>query len=66
MISSDDIAMVRYGATGFVCTGLSGAIANKMFKITLSKENIIDKNYLFQILKSSYIQDDIKTRTQGA
>jgi type I restriction enzyme S subunit len=33
-LSKEEIAMVRYGTVGFVCTGKEGVIANNLFKIT--------------------------------
>lgn len=58
-ISKDDIAMVRYGEAGFVCTGKSGVIANNLFKIT-PKSNTLNKRYLYYTLMSNLVQKPIK------
>lgn len=50
IVQNDDVVMVRYGAIGFVGTGLSGAIANNMFKISPNLE-LLDKRYLYYFLK---------------
>lgn len=64
LVNIDDISMVRYGATGFVCTGLEGVLANNLFKITPTIQNL-SKRYLFYILKSNIVQDIIAERNQG-
>lgn len=64
LVNIDDISMVRYGATGFVCTGLEGVLANNLFKITPTIQNL-NKRYLFYILKSNIVQDIIAERNQG-
>ena len=63
-VNNDDISMVRYGATGFVCTGKEGVLANNLFKITPTIDNL-NKRYLYFILKSSNVQDIIAERNQG-
>ena len=64
IVNIDDISMVRYGATGFVCTGMEGVLANNLFKITPTIQNL-SKRYLFYILKSNIVQDIIAERNQG-
>ncbi len=65
IIKTEDISMVRYGAsTGFVCTGLDGVLANNLFKIIPTTEQLT-KRYLFFILNSSLVQDIIFKNTQG-
>ena len=65
IIKSDDISMVRYGAsTGFVCTGLEGVLANNLFKIIPTVENLT-KRFLYFIMKSPIVQDVIYKNTQG-
>ena len=49
-IEASDIIMVRYGAVGFVGRGLSGILANNMFKIDFSQRNV-NGDYLFWALK---------------
>jgi type I restriction enzyme M protein len=65
ILKSDDISMVRYGAsTGFVCTGLEGVLANNLFKIIPTVENLT-KRFLYFIMKSPIVQDVIYKNTQG-
>ena len=65
IVAKEDIALVRYGATtGFVCTGLEGAIANNLFKVTPA-DSILNK-YLFYFLISSKFQDIISQSVKGA
>lgn len=52
-LHENEIAMVRYGATGFVCNGLSGVIANNLFKISIKDENFHPK-YMLMYFKSDY------------
>jgi type I restriction enzyme, S subunit len=65
LVAKEDIALVRYGATtGFVCTGLEGAIANNLFKVT--PVGSILNRYLFYFLISSKFQDIISQSVKGA
>ncbi len=65
IIKTEDISMVRYGAsTGFVCTGLEGVLANNLFKIIPITEQLT-KRFLFYILNSPLVQDVIFKNTQG-
>jgi len=64
-LHADEVAMVRYGATGFVCTGLEGVLANNLFKISPLNDNI-RKRFLFYILKSDNVQEIIRINIQGA
>ena len=51
-INSDEIAIVRYGATaGFIGRGFDGVLANNLFKL-LPNDELLDVEYLFQYLKS--------------
>lgn len=64
IVSSDDISMVRYGAsTGHICTGINGAIANNIFRIipTIQLEN----KFLFYFFKSPYFLEILKKRVKG-
>lgn len=63
-VNSEDVAMVRYGATGFVCRGLEGVLANNLFKITPTSD-ILSKKYLYHILKSDVVQNIISENNQG-
>ena len=56
--------MVRYGATGFVCNGLSGVIANNLFKISIKDENFHPK-YMLMYFKSDYFQRKLKSLNVG-
>lgn len=65
-LKSDEIAMVRYGATtGFVCTGLDGVIANNLFKFTINDHKFLSI-YIFLYLKSNYFQSQLRTLISGA
>ena len=63
-VSTDDIIMVRYGAVGFVGRGLSGVLANNMFKINFDKDQV-DGNYLFRILWSDFVQKQLLNASQS-
>lgn len=60
LVKKDDIAMVRYGTVGFVCTGKEGAIANNLFKIKPSR--YISKKYLIFFLNSLYFKSKLETK----
>ncbi|AZQ59994.1 restriction endonuclease subunit S [Maribacter sp. MJ134] len=65
IVAKGDISMVRYGATtGFVCSGISGAIANNIFRII--PEINISKRYLYFFLKSPIFYQMIISRIKGA
>lgn len=65
LINDEDVSMVRYGASaGFVCTGLSGVLANNLFKMT-PVDNNLTKRFLFSILNSKLVQDIIYQNTNG-
>lgn len=54
MMSIDDVAVVRYGATaGFIGRGYVGVIANNLFKI-ICPEEVLNKNFLFYYLNTNY------------
>jgi len=65
IVSASDVSLVRYGAsTGFVCSGLEGAIANNLFRVI---PNIpLTAAYLLWFLRSPIFQDEIKRRMNGA
>tara|TARA_B100001175_G_C19504244_1_gene639919 strand:+ start:1506 stop:2651 length:1146 start_codon:yes stop_codon:yes gene_type:complete len=63
-VSTDDIIMVRYGAVGFVGRGLSGVLANNMFKINFDKDQL-DGNYLFRALWSDFVQKQLLNASQS-
>ena len=63
-IKSNEIVMVRYGATaGFVGTGLSGVLANNLFTITPEVE--LDNKLLYFILKSPTLQNILLGKRKG-
>ncbi|WP_417538876.1 restriction endonuclease subunit S [Marinobacter sp.] len=57
VVKKDDIVMVRYGEAGRVCRGLSGAIANNLFKI--KPEEQLDKDFLHLYLSMPTISQMI-------
>jgi len=63
-LHENEIAMVRYGATGFVCNGLNGVIANNLFKISIKDENFHPK-YMLMYFKSDYFQRKLKSLNVG-
>jgi type I restriction enzyme M protein len=59
LCKTDDVLIARYGASlGRICTGLSGAYNVALLK-TVPNETKINKQYLYYLLKSSYIQNRI-------
>lgn len=55
-----DIMMVNTGNTaGKVYSGKHGVLSNNAFKITFN-EQLIDRGYLFSLLRSSIVQDSIQ------
>lgn len=66
LVKSSDVSLVRYGAsTGFVCSGLEGAIANNLFRV-IPKGNYISREFLYWFLKSALFQDEIRESMNGA
>jgi len=64
IVSSDDISMVRYGAsTGHICTGINGAIANNIFRIIPTVQ--LENKFLFYFFKSPYFLEILKKRVKG-
>lgn len=66
ILHEKEIAIVRYGTPGFVCTGLVGAIANNLFKLNPISDNTFIFEYLVHWLSSSAFQSSIKGRQYGA
>ena len=64
IVKKDDISMVRYGAVGFVCTGLEGAIANNLFRI-IPKLDIFNKRFLYYFFNTPNFQEYIKNLILG-
>ena len=56
-LEKNDVAMVRYGNPGFVCSGKEGVFANNLFKI-IPKFKLKHK-YLVYLLESDFIQNKI-------
>lgn len=54
-VDEDDIVMVRYGSPGLIGRGKAGVIANNLFKITIT-QNDITNDYLTKYLSQSHIQ----------
>ena len=66
LVSHSDVSLVRYGAsTGFVCSGLDGAIANNLFRV-IPREKHVSNAFLYCFLKSAAFQDEIKAIMNGA
>lgn len=66
ILHEKEIAIVRYGTPGFVCTGLIGAIANNLFKLNPISDNIFMFEYLIHWLSSDAFQSSIKGKQYGA
>ncbi|NCO23954.1 MAG: hypothetical protein COZ07_04015 [Candidatus Infernicultor aquiphilus] len=65
IVNKEDVSLVRYGATtGFVCSGLEGAIANNLFKVI--PDETISKKYLLYFLNSPFFQQIISIKVKGA
>jgi len=59
LCKTDDVLIARYGASlGRICTGLSGAYNVALLK-TIPDLSKIHKDYLYYLLKSTYIQNRI-------
>ena len=54
-VTESDIVMVRYGTPGLIGRGITGVIANNLFKITVS-EDVVLNDYLSFFLGQSEIQ----------
>lgn len=66
LVKSDDVVMVRYGASaGFVGFGKSGIIANNLFKFNFDKTRILPI-YLCFCLKTQRFDAFIKKKVFGA
>jgi type I restriction enzyme S subunit len=64
-IRTDDVVMVRYGATaGFVGRGLEGVLANNLFKVGFNTE-YLTSDFLFYLLTSDYFQDILISSRKG-
>ena len=58
MINSDDLVMVRYGATaGYIFYGSEGLLANNLFKIISPTK--VDKNYIMLYYKNNWVYQAI-------
>lgn len=59
-LCKDEIAMVRYGTVGFVCTGKEGVIANNLFKIT--PQEFLSVQYLKVFLQSDHFKSKLESK----
>ncbi|WP_424765334.1 restriction endonuclease subunit S [Necropsobacter rosorum] len=59
-VSKKDVVMIRYGWAGKVVRGISGFIANNMFKINVSNEEILNKEFLYYFLLQEKIYNYFK------
>jgi type I restriction enzyme S subunit len=60
LLKKDEIAMVRYGTVGFVCTGKEGVIANNLFKVNPSAN--LTNRFLINFLNSHLFKANLKTK----
>ena len=63
LVDSKDVIMIRYGDAGKVVRGYEGAIANNLFKISIS-ENIIIKDYLYYYLQQDKVYKKLVNNQQ--
>ena len=56
----NEIAMVRYGTVGFVCTGKEGVIANNLFKVLPSDR--LSHKYLIHFLQSDLFRSKLESK----
>ena len=67
LLTETDISLVRYGAsTGFVCKGISGVLANNLFRVIPKDKFDINSDYLYYYLASPVFQRFIKSKMNGA
>jgi type I restriction enzyme S subunit len=66
ILNTDDVALVRYGSTGFVCRGLEGALANNLFRVIPKSTEKLTNDFLFIYLNSLLFQNVIKATMNGA
>lgn len=64
-VNVEDVAMVRYGDTGKVGRNREGIIANNLFKITPSTDNV-RRDYLYYYLSQQRVYEYIKAQTTSA
>ena len=64
LVGNDDVSLVRYGACGFVYSGLEGAIANNLFQV-VPKNGEITKWFLYFYLRSSIFQSVVERSASG-
>lgn len=60
-VNENDIVMVRYGTPGLIGRGKAGVIANNLFKITITQQEITN-DYLSKYLSQSHIQKFLSTQ----
>ena len=65
MMEVEDLALVRYGTVGYLCTGKKGILANNMFKIEIIDKNL-SKNFLKYLLCSKKFKKIIDNQTYGS
>ena len=59
-LNKNEIAMVRYGTVGFVCTNKEGVIANNLFKIIPNEK--VDTKYLISFFNSLLFKSKLETK----
>lgn len=66
IVNDEDITIARYGASvGQIHTGLSGAINVALAKI-IYPQDVIDKKFLYWLLKTEYLQVPLKSISRSA
>lgn len=66
LFNKDDILIARYGASiGRICRGLEGACNVALAKTTFS-EQVLNRNYVYWLLKSEHFQSPLMTISRTA
>ncbi|WP_323841593.1 MULTISPECIES: restriction endonuclease subunit S [unclassified Moraxella] len=56
-VNEDDVVMIRYGHIGKVVNGISGYIANNLFRIIPKDSLVLNKEYLYYFLSQKEIYE---------
>lgn len=63
-VNAEDILMVAYRHIGRVFRGVNGAFNVALCKITNSAKDMLDDEYLFQILQAQYVKGELLKRSE--